>query len=421
MLATMKVIQVKCASCGAGLDVDESRETLTCEYCGVKSRIQRRTGMFRKEELVASDAPLSVQGISTGAKLFLWSLVLLPLLIVGVTFFLVRGGGGNSIPTSLGPRMQWEGVGRALFADVNADGVSDAIGRSRYVSGSDAIHLAALDGKTGSLLFESERLGTYSETYGGKASIVGDVWLFGSPQGEVSAYSLADGKRLWRVPVGEQIKSFCRGQPAQVGVLSLDEKLHLLNLADGTVAGVQAERGGTRRAKASDCDALEFDRYDGDTRLRRLHDFETRVEGMNLGHVFQLGTDGPIVAGGQKQPGSSIPMVAGFSPDRSLRFSTEVPGADRLRVRAGHPDKLDFDAEHLAVIFWPSELNVPARLAVFQMQDGRRLWETVLPSAMPVSAVQLSGDRVYVTTWGRMTAFAAADGKPLFSVGDSLK
>lgn len=414
----MKAIQVKCGSCGAGLDVGADQEWVTCAYCGSRSRIQR-TREFKKvgqSELSRSGEPVAFeQPAAAGGKTISVAILLVVLIGAGVGLYFLFADG----PGGLG--MQWEGVGRALLADVDGDGAPDPIGRTRYVGGSDSVHLAAVAAASGELLWESEPLGTYTETYQGRVYLAEPHLLFASPRGELWALRLADGKRLWRVPLGEKVASICQPGPERVLVRTEDEQLHRVRLADGT-----AERDPAGEAVPDDCRPLSHDRRDGDARIFDVDrwapaGFDPEPEGMYTSDRYRLDDDGPYVVTGTNKPGTRVPMVAVYAPDRSLRWKSEVPGSDRLAAKETDPEVLTFDAQRLYVVYQAKESSRAATLAAFAMDDGRRLWESQLPSSMPVSSVVAAEDMVWVATWGRLTAFGAADGEQVYSIGSSPK
>jgi outer membrane protein assembly factor BamB len=286
------------------------------------------------------------------------------------------------------------------------------VGRVRYVKG-DRIHLAAFDGKTGDRLWQAQPIGNYSDTYQGKTSIVGRTVLFGGAQGELQAFSLQDGKRLWRIPLGEKTDRICRDQEGMVTVKTIDGALHRVRLADGT-----SVKDGE---PPSGCDALPHDRRDGDPALTRTRGRHPRIKGMQFHGAWQLGTDGPVVVTGTREKGTRVPMVAVLTTGSEPAWKSEVPGEDRLRVRETAPELIAIDRERLYILYRQDNIQKPLRLTVFQMSDGRRLWESTLQTTMPTSAIQTTGDRLLVSSWGRLDAYQPADGKLLYTIGWSMK
>lgn len=143
--------------------------------------------------------------------------------------------------------------------------------------------------------------------------------LYGSPQGEVRAFSTKDGSPLWQVPVSDKVKAFCHAPEGQVGVLTANEKHQRLDLREGTSVGTTQEF----------CQRIDHDRYGGSLQQEEVS-YRPKVKEMQVDTTFTLGRDGPLVATGYAKPGSRVPMVAAFNDMYELRWKSEVPGQDRL-------------------------------------------------------------------------------------------
>jgi len=396
----MKLVQIKCESCGAKLNVDEGAAWVSCEYCQTRSKIQPAAALSVRPPLSRSEQASGSSPRNPGEKSKVS--VLLPIIAVatiGLVIWLLNG-------IAFGTK--WEGIGRALFVDLNGDGVLDPIGRTRSIGPSDSINVAAFDGKTGDLLWEGERLGSYTESYLGKLSVTQSTILYGSEQGEVWAFAVEDGKERWRVPVGDKVERFCQESEGQAGVLTADERYLRLNLDDGSAG----------EAAGGECQALEHDRHDGANVEIRRGSVGYDIDGMGVQNAYSRGGDGRLVIGGYARPGTRVPMLAVFNQG-TLSWKNELPGVDRLGAAEGPPAKVDSDDEHVAAIFKSKDIHSPGRVALFSMDDGRRLWETSLPSARPISSVQITKHRIYVTTWGRLTAFDPKTGEQVYSIGNS--
>ena len=250
----MRAIQVTCPHCGARLSAG-SAEVVTCEYCGTESRVQRRSRVFERvmPPPPATNRPvqIAVQARSKAPLVILLFAVLLPVAIAAfVVFSVVRqtrhavstisklSTGSTAATPYVKPEDRpptWQGSDGAIIYDVNHDGTPDLLGRGRQVNRGDIIRVIALDGATGKTLWQTEPVGTYTQTYQSPLALAGDVVVMAGDTGTVQAFAAATGARLWSSTTPERVTTFCSGEGDAIVALGADDMLRPLARADGAI------------------------------------------------------------------------------------------------------------------------------------------------------------------------------------------
>jgi outer membrane protein assembly factor BamB len=332
--------------------------------------------------------------------------------------------GGSLLPVVNLSNMTWEGVHGAIVTDVNGDHVPDLVGRVRYVIGGDRVTLGAFDGRDGSKLWESDPLGTYTQTYQGALGLADDTLLFASSAGELRAFGVHDGKKLWTSSLPEKPAGFCRGDRAgEVRVHLVDQRFAPVRLSDGQAAAASAPAPSAHAARGREkevepCVRLASDdgtTGDPSTELRTSgHDVS--VEGMSVRAVMQH-PGGPKVALGTHDRGTSVPMIAAlFEGDSSRNWKSDLAGTRPLETGPFASEHGALTASHAFTDYGYSDISKPHTLVCFDL-GGHRQWETPLPSRDPIGSIQATEQHVFVSQWGRLTAYDASSGKTLFALG----
>jgi outer membrane protein assembly factor BamB len=320
--------------------------------------------------------------------------------------------------------MTWEGVHGAIVTDVNGDHVPDLVGRLRYVIGGDRVTLGAFDGRDGSKLWESDALGTYTQTYQGALGLADDTLLFASSAGELRAFSVRDGKKLWTSSLPEKPAGYCRGDhPGEVRVRLVDQRFAQVRLSDGQAAPAPAPAPSPRalhgREKEADpCVRIASDDGGAGDPGTEVHsgsrDFT--VEGMSIHTVLQR-PGGPRVALGTRDRGTSVPMIAAvFDGDPTRNWKSDLAGTRPLETGPFASEHAAVTASHAFTDYAYSDISKPHTLVCFDL-GGHRQWETPLPGRDPIGSIQATDQRVFVAQWGRLTAYDASTGKTLFAIG----
>jgi outer membrane protein assembly factor BamB len=420
----------KCSNCGAGLGSTKGPDGIRCAYCGTLNRVEPEPPPPAPPPVFRPFVPASRRRSSVAGRLLLRAVILVAILGVAAVQFLGKhkslAVGESLLPVVNLSNMTWEGVHGAIVTDVNGDHVPDLVGRVRYVIGGDRVTLGAFDGRDGSKIWESDPLGTYTQTYQGALGLADDTLLFASSAGELRAFAVRDGKKLWTSSLPEKPAGFCHGDRAgEVRIRLVDQRFAPVRLSDGQAAAASASapapsarapRG--REKEVEPCIRLASDdgsSGDPGTELRTSgHEFS--VEGMTIRAVMQH-PGGPKVALGTRDRGTSVPMIAAvFEGDASRNWKSDLAGTRPLETGPFASEHGALTASHAFTDYGYSDISKPHTLVSFDL-GGHRQWETPLPSRDPIGSIQASEQLVFVSQWGRLTAYDASSGKTLFAIG----
>lgn len=301
----------------------------------------------------------------------------------------------------------WQGTPRALLADVNGDGVVDIIGRGRRVGQRDTVRLIALDGKTGKLLWKSEPLGSYLDTYQGPLAVAGGLVLFGLPRGEVRAFSLADGRRVWATPVSERVQYFCAGDDGHVLAVGQDDVLRPLSLASGELEeGRKAPptSQGWRARENPACSPLPSDDASDAFASSQRGVVDENLEkelGVRAGPLV-TGRGGRVF-GAMRTTGTSVTMLIALDDDGRVRWQT--PMASEALLVTGTPRDVVVGEHEACGVYMQ---GVEAHVACFALADGRRLWSQAMPRT--TAGIQHTGTALLVFSMGAVESRDPATG-----------
>jgi outer membrane protein assembly factor BamB len=417
----MKATIIHCEKCGAQLEPAEGATSVACPYCKTVSQIAGRasgpqavfTGAAPQVVVtVGRPIPIPTKKLSMGIRLVLLLAVLGP--VVGIVVGI--GGAAIGVATSLGVGLpsfggvdQWEGVHGALLTDVSGDGVPDLLGRARYVGSSDRVTLAAFDGTSGALLWESEALGTYTETYQGSLGLAEDLLLFADEGGQLRTFSARDGEPSWHASLADKATRFCQEAPGQVRVDLANGSATRLLLADGHLAPPPPE--------GAACARLADDGAEGDPSYTLSTD---SISGEPVGGMRARTTlrrdGGPTVYLGTRSAGSSVPMIGVVFDDPAQSWKSDLAATRPLETGPWAPEVGAVTADRVYTVYGFTDTSRPRMLVAFDLA-GQRRWETPLPNTMPLTSVQATDDRIFVSQWGHLQAFDAATGEATFSIG----
>jgi outer membrane protein assembly factor BamB len=242
--------------------------------------------------------------------------------------------------------------------------------------------------------------------------LAGQTLVFGGSTGDLTAFSLKDGRRLWKTALGEKTKMFCPAPEGVVVVMTADTAFHPIRLADGMATEAPIE---------IPCQPLPSDRRQGDPTVRRE---SASSSGKGYGELdpnskLTLRQGGLSVILGTREKGTRVPMVGALSPGGQLLWSSVVPATNPLQAQERWPEHATLTSDRVYVIYQTKEPQQPPRLVAFELGAGNRLWEAPLPTDAPIESVQASATHVFVSAWSTLSAFNPATGKLLYLIGDS--
>ncbi len=407
------VTAFRCPQCNAALTPPGAdADTITCAYCGTTSRVQRRSRVFEIPIRTAPppqhrNLPVARQSHSAGFKI--GSLITV-LAVAGMAV-----GIGFCIKKKFFDKIGWDGLSAPILYDVNGDGTLDAIGRTRYVRSGDRMHLAAIDGKNGSLLWESAKEGTYSDVYQNHIMLAGDTLLVGDQEGGLVGWSAKNGSKLWRTEMGERTEEGCAGPAGAALVRTKDKQWHRITLADGARAEAAAPEPCIRLADYSNLRPLGAGIEIADVFTRQFDSDD--IPGMRIDRLIRRAPDGPWVAIGSRSPGTATPMAA-LLKDRQPAWTTVIPEKP-LEAKESDPDFVTLGKDVMIVVY-EGRKTYDWRLASFAITNGLRKWDVKVPGGFMgvVSGVSTSDTHVFVSIWGRLEVFDLATGRHVWSVGE---
>ncbi|HEU5054986.1 MAG TPA: PQQ-binding-like beta-propeller repeat protein [Kofleriaceae bacterium] len=417
----MRVIQVKCSHCAAVLKVEPDRDFIDCEYCGTRSTVQRRTRVFQlprpvKVATVATTAPprVALQVVNKVRVLVSLLSTLITFAFIGGIFWFVNKQVEKATGTSVvghikkgvaGPSSTtWLGHGPALLARVDGDRILDPVGRVRTVGQGDTCHLAAFSGATGERLWQSEALGSYSDTYQGRVIQLEKMFLFADPRGHLTAFRASDGGKLWSVGLADKVERACRLGAADVAVQTADRSWQAVATATGAA---RASKGPQSCLRLPDDDEKT-----GDPELTVMTPGSLRLPGMSVARVIQRGRGAPVAVA-TRQPGTAVPMLARLDRSKAV-WKAEVPAENPLAARSSELASVT-DSQACAIY----ETDSSPHLTCFDLKSGIRRWDTEIAKGTTIvmrSLVWRDG-RFYLSSWGHLQVLEGATGRRIHLIG----
>jgi outer membrane protein assembly factor BamB len=254
------------------------------------------------------------------------------------------------------------------------------------------------------LQWQSEPLGTYSETYRGLLAIDRDMLVYTTEKGEVRTFARADGKPRWRVQLDERVKELCVGSEGELVIATADDQLRFLSRADGKQT--KSEKAKQRRGfRAHTCpQSLPTDGQTPFELLKETTDVANALE-RKLDLDIDAIVEGPggRIASGQRPKGTRVTTLIGLDAENGERWRTTA-SADPLGAE-GAARTVTVGNDAACIIYYGSE----HRLACFALADGKRLWDEPAPSFF--EGLYAVGDTLVMTTHRQIEARDIHTGK----------
>jgi outer membrane protein assembly factor BamB len=312
---------------------------------------------------------------------------------------------------------RWNEDGPPLLRDINGDGVDDIVGMVRDLRANDQMHLAAYDGASGKPLWKSPALGGYTEVYQGTTFLAANLVLRSNSGGVLRAFDVSTGAPTWSTPLGEQILTLCTGPtPAEIDVLTRDDKVRRLSLATGAAAGATPAPKG--RPSRDDCGkaapVASSARPQDLTKESRTWKLYT-LDGFKIRGAVRHGD--VVIVRGEKAAGTSVPMIGRIAPDRtSMIWQAQVAAQHPLTSRS-EPVVTAMNDDLVFAVYEASELPAP-HVTAFSLADGARRWDVEAPgNSWRPSGIAVNQRGVLLAAGDKLRAFELGTGKPLFTIG----
>ncbi len=415
----MRAVVIKCPNCGADVQAGADSETATCAYCGTTAYVQRRSRMLQIPRAIPpqrQQMPVArVRQTFTAIGCFA---VMAIVATVGTGVFMAVNRARRAVhsATSSLRTPTWDGVGATILTDINGDGTADAIGRLRVIQG-ETMYLGAFDGATGKRLWLTETLGARGDMINTPSGLTGGVVVIGAGPGEVVGVSASDGSIKWKIRLSEKIKAICAGASTDTVVVeTADKRRQVVALADGAVQGVvdgPCTPLPTDSSRASSADREIYSWAGDNSELA-----PSRLEGIDAREAVHDPHSGVTIAVGNKKPGTRVGMVAAYHPgDNTPLWTALVPAGDPLKAYEGAPEleHVDVDGDAVAVAY-KMEFQGKFRVTLFGAADGKRRWDSAVPSKLPLAAVRLAPKHVFVSCWGALLVYDRATGRLLHTL-----
>jgi outer membrane protein assembly factor BamB len=301
---------------------------------------------------------------------------------------------------------RWVGLRPPLLIAVDGDEIADVIGLVRHVHDGDRAHVTAMSGATGKPLWQSARLGTYSDTVQSRLAVSGDAVLFAGDTGQLIALNLRDGAERFKASLPDKPLRLCRVGSAAVAIETADKRWHEVALADGAVRRAQARP--PRCDRLTDDERGEVDPAVSVDRSPR----RWKQPGMHVNRELRRGS-GPLIGTGWRRPGSAVPMVARLDARGRATWKVEVPDGNPLEARHGSGGLWTVTDRVVCATYERTGAGTRVHLTCFDLERGTRAWDLAIPGERTTVLTSLvaSGDRLYLSGWGLLLGIDAASGR----------
>ncbi len=419
-----RVKSTKCPNCSALLPPGDA-PVIKCEYCGAQIEIDRPPPQKLPP---GASAPVQVQ---LPKVKHVWMFALIPLGLVGMgiftavvmqkksTYVHTDPAGGHS---PKGEALQWDDGVMPAIADVNGDGVADIIGRYTLLEDSKSnVYVGAFDGQSFERLWKA---GPYGDISANHAHMYTHFMV--SPThvlvtDHASMLHILDRKSGTEQRSGRLSDRANGGCAAPTGeqawIEVADEKHVSVDLASGQVGEMARPEwcpgAGDLRGNAA-CWHSEFQR----SRRGHADCIESRklakAEGFGAGYALVAGDI--TVALGHKNPGTRLPMAAGYV-DGKVVWVRNIASDAQATVGEGTPALADVAFGRVIVHY---QLDQKWRLISLDVSDGTTQWDVAVPNTTWSNESDLmlvTEGKIYLPSAQYLYIYDTATGRLLATIG----
>ena len=389
------------------------------------------------------------------------AVLLLLTTVGGLSIYFASGASGGSSSQStrgsgLFEKLEWASwAQQAIPSQVNEDAIADPVGWVKLQRGSkQTIHLAAFDGESGDRLWITDPLIPADKLHAARLVRAGKRLLFADHMGRLRALAVATGEVSWQVLLGQQVERIYGAGEGMVRVELKDEQSLVLELTQGkevqksvsnqtegsadqgALAGRQRASAHPSRlsARTAACEEVWSGSIGGETALTRvLKKVRPRLQGLNVRYSLLDCEGNQLFALAAASKGARFPVVARFTiSDRLLGDSSYYAGdakelwrqpvseANPLTLKQYPPEIATFAAGRLVVPYALDDRAADTRLACFDGESGRRLWDVAIPGSRGgnTKALVATDRRLFVSVYCcSLHVFELETGKHLMTIG----
>ncbi len=450
----MERIHLDCPHCGAQLPAQAPSGQVTCEYCGtgfqaaqaggartqagealdpdtLAAKIARelQSGAHAPAAAQTADrppepSPPSARRSSRAIRTTVLMTILVALVPAGVAMYSaglfedIPGlsnipSAGELVDRATGEHLIYDTVGGPP-QPVTIGGESAIVGRTRASHADDQLFVEAYDAATVDRHWRIGPLGSYGDAYRAAHFAAHDDYVFVTdPQPTLRVHDLESGEELETIALTDRVDTLCippvDSDHDSIWIEQVDERTSLLDLDALTLE----EAGRPGWCPQSTENVLGIPTTSNAVDNARA----PRVEGMRTTAAFV--DDDLGVALGVRDPGTAIPLMAGFDPDsREIRYQHDVAADVDGQVRERSAQHAALRNERFFATYGSG--SDAWHITAFDAETGARLWNTTLRPLFAVDsldALVASDDHVYVMRTSSVEVFSADDGELLGTVG----
>lgn len=425
-MAGVSLKKLSCPNCGAPLQVGPTATMVQCRYCHQGIEVLR-TEADRERPHGAHVVDLSGAEAGPGLRAVIAVFAgLMAIIGFGLALFALTGRTTSSTTVSVpmpwaaaGEHLQWHTIGPVFPAHVNDDATEDVVGPYRVLDGALVpVFVGAFDGATRQRLWGAGPFVSGEDMQHLHVGRSGARVLVSDAQAKVHLLDLASGQELAAPKLSDRVKRLCGAPdaPARFYVETADERGVLVDATGAVTVAPAPDFCPSRKTLPSDdCHLLPL--FGGPVLPCLPLEQAPHVEGLSPKWAIGDAHDGVLI--GQRQPGTAVPLAAGFEPKtRKVRWSRAIPTVDPLSVREGPPEVVALADGVLYAYYGRTQAR--ARLAAIDVATGETRWEVDVPNSDQGSGPRLitvGAEHVYVPHWAWLDIFDRKTGALVGTIG----
>ena len=424
-----RVKNTTCPNCSAALVVKDAR-VVKCEYCGKEVELEKES---RPPQVSAPrPAPVKVTVATPKSPKVVVIAVLIPVIFAGgmIAFSVMmakRAQQGVSDPAGghspKGESIHWESRILPALARVNGDEVDDIISRyTLYENERSNVYIGAFDGQSFKRLWKAGPFGDTSKDGASQHThfvVTGSRVAVTDHATMVHILDLATGTEQRAVRLSDRATRGCAPPDGsdKAWIEVADEQNVSIDLTTGAIQPMERPeycRKEVELTHSSRCWHQDFQRS-----RQALADCiapSKLGKSKSFNPEYGLKAEGKVVALGHKQPGTRVPMVAGYDGTKPI-WVRNIAGDAQANVGEGTPAVADMAFGHLIIQY---QLDKSWRLISLDPATGNTQWDAPIPNtdwADDSDLVLLSKTNVYLPNKQYLHIYDISNGNLLGTIG----